>query len=158
MYAYEISYGVDVEYADGTYDSESFDNLPNAEYYVDDCIEDGNFNDNPLTYYKITKTETDGGMIVDEEVIEESDSPKQKYGPTDGRYAYVISYRVDVEYEDGEEDGDSFDNIYNAEDFVDDCIEDGDYNDNPVVYYKITKTESEAGHLIDEEIVKEWEL
>ena len=40
---------------------------------VDDCIAEGDYNDNPVTYYKIVKSETSGGMIVDEEIIKEEE-------------------------------------------------------------------------------------
>lgn len=73
MYGYNISYYVDVEYADGDYESDSFGNIYNAEDFVDDCIAEGDYNDNPVTYYKIVKSETSGGMIVDEEIIKEEE-------------------------------------------------------------------------------------
>jgi hypothetical protein len=72
--------------------------------------------------------------------------------------AYVISYDVDIEYADGEYDGDTVDNVYNAERYVNDCIEDGEYNDNPVVYYRIVKHESDGGIAVSEEVIKEEEL
>ena len=73
MYGYNISYGVDVEYSDGYYESDSFGNIYNAEDFVDDCIAEGNDDGNPVTYYKIVKSETSGGMIVDEEIIQEEE-------------------------------------------------------------------------------------
>lgn len=72
--------------------------------------------------------------------------------------AYVISYNVDIEYADGEYDSDISDNVYNAEKFVNDCIEYGEYNNNPVVYYRIVKNETDGGIAVSEEVIKEEEL
>lgn len=71
MNGYSIRYSVDIENANGYYDGEIFDNEENAKEYVSDCIENGEAENNPIVYYKITKTETSGGMIVTEEIITE---------------------------------------------------------------------------------------
>lgn len=70
MCGYSVTFVLDIEYADGECDTNTFTNMENAVDCMDECFYDADKN-NPIEWYKITKTETSGGMIVDQEVIEE---------------------------------------------------------------------------------------
>lgn len=71
MSGYSITYAVEIDYYNGDYDSDVFSNEENANSYLEDCLQDGKDNKNPAIFYRITKTETSGGMIVDQKTIKE---------------------------------------------------------------------------------------
>ena len=66
-----INYIVEVDYYDGDYDSETFANEENANNYLEICLQVGKENKNPAIFYRISRTETNGGMIVDQKTIKE---------------------------------------------------------------------------------------
>lgn len=90
-YNYVISYSVDIEYADGTYDSECFDNEVNAREYISDCIEDGKENNNIVTHYLITIKESSGGILCSDEVVCEWEV-KTAYVPIEDMTIIIVEY------------------------------------------------------------------
>ena len=71
MNGYSIQYQVEVDYENGDYDSDVFTNEENAREYLNDCIADGKLNGNWVEFYRITRTDTSGGIIVDSTIITE---------------------------------------------------------------------------------------
>lgn len=79
MDGYSIKYDVEVDFYDGGYDNNTFFNEENAREYLNECIEDGKTNENPVIFYRITRTETSGGMIVDSVTITEWNDESEGY-------------------------------------------------------------------------------
>lgn len=71
MNEYSINYIVEVDYYDGDYDSETFANEENANRYLEICLQVGKETKNPAIFYRISRTETSGGIIVDWTTIKE---------------------------------------------------------------------------------------
>ena len=70
MNGYSVTFVLDIEYANGECDTNTFTNMENAVDCMDECFYDAD-KSNPIVWYKITKSVTSGGMIVNQEVMEE---------------------------------------------------------------------------------------
>ena len=79
MNGYSITFTVEVDYENGDYDADVFTNEENAREYLDDCIEYSKDEKNPVIFYRITRSETSGGMIVDSTTITEWNDPIHGY-------------------------------------------------------------------------------
>lgn len=79
MYGYSITFTVEVDYENGDYDADVFTNEENAREYLDECIEYSKDEKNPVIFYRITRDETSGGMIVDSTKITEWNDPVNGY-------------------------------------------------------------------------------
>lgn len=92
MYRYYlIKFEVEINYADGTYNSEYFDDEENAREYANECIEKGENNKNIVVYCKITTKDLSGGILRPIKHICEWEI-KTAYVPTENMTIIIAEY------------------------------------------------------------------
>ena len=79
MNKYPIWYYVEVDFYSGDYINNTFSNEENARKYLNECIEEGELNKNPVIFYRIARSEVSGGIIVGFVTITEWNDENEGY-------------------------------------------------------------------------------